>query len=218
MPAQQISVTLDSVLYKEFEELRLQAGHGKRSGAVEEAIKLWIKHVNDTPEAWSSLWRTGVRLGLIPYYMFVERDTGARNYFEAPLVRVFEICREAYASVSGLSRSVQGPTMSAFPGKVQILGVITLRDMMDGRVIEALGAAAARISKVDPDERVLVCDFIQARDPGLIRRLFFAAFDPAATWFDQLRPAFGKEKFHFESQGDRGRILPLHWLTESLLN
>ena len=47
MPAQQISVTLDSALYKEFEELRLQAGHGKRSGAVEEAIKLWIKHVND---------------------------------------------------------------------------------------------------------------------------------------------------------------------------
>ena len=48
MPAQQISVTLDDTLYKEFEELRLQVGHRKRSGAVEEAIKLWIKHVNDT--------------------------------------------------------------------------------------------------------------------------------------------------------------------------
>src|ERR1022692_2999915 len=81
-----------------------------------------IKHVNDSPEVWSSLWRAGVRLGLIPYYMFVERDTGARNYFEVPLVRAFEICKEAYACVSGLSRSVQGPSMSAFPAALKIYG------------------------------------------------------------------------------------------------
>lgn len=177
-----------------------------------------IKHVNDNPEAWASLWRTGVRLGLIPYYMFVTRDTGARNYFEVPLVRVLEICREAYTRVSGLSRSVQGPTMSAFPGKIQILGVITLRDMMNDSVIDALQAAAGRVSMIDPDDQVMVCDFIQARDPALVRKPFFAAFDPDATWFDQLRPAFGKERFHFESEGDRERDFPLNSLTASLLN
>jgi KamA family protein len=177
-----------------------------------------IKHVNDSPEVWSSLWRTGVRLGLIPYYMFVERDTGARNYFEVPLVRVFEICREAYARVSGLSRSVQGPTMSAFPGKVQILGVITLRDMMGDRVINALSAAAGRVPTIDPDEQVLVCDFTQARNPAWVRKPFFAAFDLDATWFDQLRPAFIKERFHFECEGDHEQVFPLHSLTESLLN
>ena len=45
----------------------------------------FIRHVNDTPEAWATLWKTAVRLGIIPYYMFVERDTGARSYFEVPL-------------------------------------------------------------------------------------------------------------------------------------
>lgn len=176
-----------------------------------------IRHVNDTPEAWASLWGTGVRLGLIPYYMFVERDTGARNYFEVPLARAFEICKEAYASVSGLSRSVRGPSMSAFPGKVRILGVITLRDIMDDRVINALRESVGPVFSCDPDEKVLVCDFIQARDPSWVRTPFFAAFDPDAAWFDQLRPAFGKDRFYFESEEDCERSFPLYSLTESLL-
>jgi KamA family protein len=177
-----------------------------------------IRHVNDDPQIWSSLWRNGVRLGLIPYYMFVERDTGARNYFEVPLVRAYEIFKEAYASVSGLSRSVQGPSMSAFPGKVRILDVITRRDMMDERMIEALRASAGQLSSINPDEPILVCDFIQARDPAWVRKLFFAAFDPGATWFDQLRPALTNGRFPFECAGDHEQISPLHSLTESLLN
>src|SRR5690606_19830553 len=34
-----------------------------------------IRHVNDNARAWATLWRQGVRLGMIPYYMFVSRDT-----------------------------------------------------------------------------------------------------------------------------------------------
>ena len=56
-----------------------------------------IRHVNDQPSAWASLWTKGVGQGLIPYYMFVERDTGARNYFEVPLVRAYQIFKEAYS-------------------------------------------------------------------------------------------------------------------------
>ncbi len=177
-----------------------------------------IKHVNDDPEAWASLWRTGVRLGLIPYYMFVERDTGARKYFEVPLVRAYEIYREAYSSVSGLARSAQGPSMSAFPGKVRVVGVITLRDILHGTAIAALRAAAGHGSGINPDEPMLVCDFIQARDPALVGTLFFAAFDPEAAWFDELRPAFGEERFPFECEGDRELAHPLHAVTECLLN
>ena len=177
-----------------------------------------IAHVNDDPEAWASLWQTGVQLGLIPYYMFVERDTGARNYFEVPLIRAHEIFREAYGRVSGLSRSVRGPSMSAFPGKVRVLGVTSLRDMMDEKLIDALGESAGPVSRNDPDEPVLICDFVQARDPSWIRKPFFAAFDPGAAWFDQLRPAFGKEKFPFEADGDSDQVFPLYSLTESLLN
>ena len=134
-----------------------------------------LRHINDDPRAWQELWTTGVRLGAIPYYMFVERDTGARSYFELPLVRAYEIFREAYSSVSGLSRTVRGPSMSAFPGKVLIDGVPTIGG-----------------------EKVFALQFLQARDADLVRRPFFARFDPEATWFDQLVPAFGERSVFFE--------------------
>ena len=41
-----------------------------------------INHVNADAATWASMWRLQTRLGAIPYYMFVERDTGARKYFE----------------------------------------------------------------------------------------------------------------------------------------
>ncbi len=125
-----------------------------------------IRYVNDSPAVWASLWRTGARLGCIPYYMFVERDTGARKYFEIPLARCWEIYREAYNQVSGIARTVRGPSMSAFPGKVHILGVTQFGD-----------------------EKLFVLQYLQARDPALVRHPFFARFDAKASWFDQLTPA-----------------------------
>lgn len=151
-----------------------------------------IRHVNDDPGAWSDLWRTGVRLGAIPYYMFVERDTGARRYFEVPLVRAWEIFRSAYRRVSGLARTVRGPSMSAFPGKVHILGVTEIGD-----------------------ERVFVLEYLQARDPSLVRQPFFARFDPTASWFDQLEPFSERDNRYFpempnvDDEEDRGQSVPL---------
>ncbi|OLZ62605.1 lysine 2,3-aminomutase [Streptomyces sp. IMTB 2501] len=133
-----------------------------------------LRHINDDPAAWSELWTTGVRLGAIPYYMFVERDTGARHYFEIPLVRAYEIFRDAYRSVSGLARTVRGPSMSAHAGKVLIDGTPTING-----------------------EKVFALQFLQGRDDDWVRRPFYAAYDPTATWFDQLTPAFGEKKFFF---------------------
>lgn len=134
-----------------------------------------VAHINDDPQVWRRLWNTQVSLGLMPYYLFVERDTGARNYFEVPLVRAWEIYRQAVQGVSGLGRTARGPSMSASPGKVEIQGVT-----------EVAG------------EKVFVLRFIQARNPEWVQQPFFARFDPEATWFDQLRPAFGAEQFFFE--------------------
>ncbi|MFQ5423455.1 MAG: KamA family radical SAM protein [Phycisphaerae bacterium] len=133
-----------------------------------------VRHVNDDPDAWATLWRTGVRLGCVPYYMFVERDTGARNYFEIPLARAWDIFREAYRQVSGLARTVRGPSMSCFSGKVAVLGATE----SDGR-------------------KVFVLEYLQARNPELVRRPFFARFDPRAVWFDQLKPATPRDKPFF---------------------
>jgi len=135
----------------------------------------FCKHVNDDPKIWAHLWQKGVRLGMIPYYAFVERDTGPKRYFELPLARCYKIFREAYNQVSGLARTVRGPSMSAFPGKVQVCG----------------------ITKVG-DEKVFVLNFIQGRDPKWVGKPFFAKFNPRATWLNHLEPAFGEEKFFFE--------------------
>lgn len=145
-----------------------------------------IRHINEDPRSWAELWQTGVRLGAIPYYMFVERDTGPREYFQLPLARAHEIFQAAYQMVSGLSRTVRGPSMSAFPGKVVIDGVAHIGG-----------------------EKVFALQFLQARNPDWVRKPFYARYDANATWMDELQPAFGKEKFFFEEQGgSRSEPLP----------
>lgn len=136
-----------------------------------------IRHINDDPDVWVRMWRTQTKLGLIPYYMFVERDTGSRHYFEVPLVQAYETYRDAIRQVSGLSRTARGPSMSAGPGKVEIQGITEING-----------------------EKVFVLRFIQGRNPNWVQQPFFAHFDPEATWFDQLRPAFGEEKFFFSDE------------------
>jgi hypothetical protein len=109
--------------------------------------------------------------------MFVARDTGAQHYFAVPLVRAWEIFREAYQRVSGLCRTVRGPSMSANPGKVQVLGV--------GDV---------------GTEKVMELRFVQGRNPDWVHRPFFAQFDDQATWLNELKPAFGDKQFFFEAE------------------
>lgn len=134
-----------------------------------------VHPINDNPEAWATMWREGVKLGMVPYYMFIERDTGPKNYFEVPLVRAQQIFRQAYEQVSGLARTVRGPSMSAWPGKVRVVGTAKIKG-----------------------EWVIVLEFIQGRNPDWIGRPFFAKYDPEATWLNHLQPAFGEEKFFFE--------------------
>jgi KamA family protein len=143
-----------------------------------------VRHVNDDADVWMELWKTGVRLGCVPYYMFVERDTGARDYFDLPLVRCWEIFRDAYNRVSGLGRTVRGPSMSARSGKVHILGVTDYGT-----------------------QDVFVLQYLQARDPALVRRPFFAKFDPEVTWFSQLEPAT-KEDCEFFPHIDEVAVKP----------
>jgi len=141
-----------------------------------------LRHINDKPELWSEMWRKQVDLGCIPYYMFIARDTGAKEYFELPLEKCWETFRKAYRNVSGLCRTVRGPSMSDHAGKIQVLGVQEVRG-----------------------EKVFVLRFIQGRNPKWVHVPFFAKYDPKATWFNQLQPAFGEEKFFFEKS--RPKIL-----------
>jgi hypothetical protein len=65
--------------------------------------------------------------------------------------------------------------MSATPGKVLVDGITEVRG-----------------------EKVFVLKMLQGRDPNWVNQIFFAKFDPAATWLDQLEPAFGATSFFFD--------------------
>jgi L-lysine 2,3-aminomutase len=167
------------------EAARQAIGRIRATGAMIRMQSPCIRRVNDDAEVWRTMWTEGVRLGCVPYYFFVERDTGAKRYFELPLVRCHEIFRDAYSSVSGLARTVRGPSMSATPGKVHILG----RQTVAG-------------------EDVFVLQYLQCRRPELVRLPFFAKYSEGATWFDELEPAFPSDERFFPAFWPRGTMGP----------
>jgi KamA family protein len=136
-----------------------------------------LKHINDDPKLWADMWEKQVKLGCVPYYMFVARNTGAQHYFSIPLIEAWNIFRKAYQSVSGICRTVRGPCMSCMPGKVQMLGLSEAKD-----------------------EKVMVFRMIRGRNPDWSARPFFAKYDEEAIWYTELQPAFGEEKFFFSDE------------------
>jgi KamA family protein len=136
-----------------------------------------VAHINDQPEVWADLWNRQVNLGCIPYYMFVARDTGAQHYFAVPLVQAWKIFQVAYQRVSGLCRTVRGPSMSTNPGKIQVLGISEING-----------------------QRVMELRFLQGRNPDWVHRPFFAEYDDKAIWLNELKPAFGEKRFFFEDE------------------
>jgi KamA family protein len=148
----------------------------RKTGAQIRTQSPVLAHINDDPQIWADMWQRQVGLGCIPYYMFVARDTGAQDYFGVPLVRAQEIFRDAYQKVSGLARTVRGPSMSANPGKIQVLGTVDI-----GK------------------KKAIVMRFLQARNPKWVQRPFLAKYDENAIWIDELKPFSGK-KFFFEDE------------------
>jgi len=139
-----------------------------------------LKHINDKASDWSDMWRKQVDMGIVPYYFFLARDTGAQSYFGIGLEEAHSIFNEAYKSVSGVCRTVRGPSMSAGPGKVRVVGITE----MNG-------------------EKVFVLEFLQGRNPDWVGKPFFAAYNPHALWLDDLEPAFGEKEFFYEKEYQR---------------
>ena len=72
--------------------------------------------------------------------------------------------------------------MSAFRGKVHFLGPVGL----------AVG-------------RVLALEYLQCRNPEMVRRPFFAKYSTTASWFDELKPL----------TGDDAKFWPGNWDSDS---
>jgi len=161
-----------------------------KTAAVQEAIRNIIatgaqirtqspllRHINDSAQLWRDMWRTQVTLGCVPYYMFVVRDTGSQHFFSVPLAEAHHIYQSAYQQVSGVCRTVRGPSMSASPGKVHIVGTATIHN-----------------------EKVFVLEFLQGRNPDWVLKPFFAKYDENAIWLNDLKPAFGENSFFYEEE------------------
>lgn len=134
-----------------------------------------LKGINDNADIWAQNWKEQVAQGIVPYYMFIARDTGAQDYFAVTLNRAWKIYRNAYNQVSGICRTVKGPSMSCNPGKVQVVGVSEVKG-----------------------EKVFVLNFLQGRDPSWVGIPFFAKYNPDAIWIDDLEPAFDETSFFYE--------------------
>lgn len=122
-----------------------------------------VAGINDDPAVLARLWRTELAEGAVPYYQFVERDTGPYDYFKVPLARAVALFQAAYRQLPGLARTVRGPVMSTTPGKVVVDGVEHL-----------------------PDGDYLRLRFLQARDPALVGAPFRARYSDRAAWLDEL--------------------------------
>ncbi|MGQ1910708.1 KamA family radical SAM protein [Marinifilum sp. RC60d5] len=146
----------------------------RATGAVIRTQSPIMKHINNDGDMWARMWRKQVDWGMIPYYMFIARETGAQEYFAVSLEEAYNIYRKAYTQVSGVCRTVRGPSMSAHPGKVQVAGVTEING-----------------------EKVFVLNFIQGRNSDWVGKPFFAKYDAKALWLDDLKPAFA-DKFFYE--------------------
>jgi KamA family protein len=147
----------------------------RQTGAVIRAQSPVLNHVNAASNIWEKMWLDQVSLGIIPYYMFVPRNTGAHRFFSLPLVKAYDIFREAFSHVSGLARTVRGPSMSALPGKIRINGTPEING-----------------------KKYISMSFIQGRSSDWVEKPFFSEYHETACWINELTPAFGENSFFFE--------------------
>lgn len=168
--------------FNHWQELNTEIAHEairriRNTGAEIRTQSPLLRHINDDSSVWKRMWEDQVKLGAIPYYMFVERDTGAEEYFKVPLEEALNIFRGAFTKVSGLSRTVRGPSMSCTPGKVAVEGITEVNG-----------------------EKVFVLNMLQGRKADWVKKPFFAQYDEEASWWTHLKPAFGKKKFFFSDE------------------
>jgi L-lysine 2,3-aminomutase len=156
----------------------------RETGAVVYCQAPLIGRVNDDAGTWADLWHAELRAGAVPYYMFVARDTGTREYFKVPLPRAAEIFRDAYSRLPGLARTVRGPVMSTTAGKIVVDGVWSDAGRSSGAGAGIGGGADSDSS----DDVRLQLRFLQARNPDLVGRPFQARSSADAAWIDDLEP------------------------------
>lgn len=128
-----------------------------------------VKGVNDDPAVLTAMFRELSFVGCPAYYLFQGRPTAGNEPYEVPLVRGWEIFREALRSGSGLARRPRY-VMSHETGKAEILAV---------------------------DDRHIYLRYHRAKDAANRGRLMVYKRDDQACWLDELVPADGADAPRF---------------------
>lgn len=134
-----------------------------RAGVVHTNQCPMIAGVNDDPAVLSELFRQLSWIGCPPYYVFQGRPTAGNDPYKVPIVRGWEIFREALRRGAGLARRARF-VMSHETGKIEILAV---------------------------DEQHIYLRYHRAKDAGLRGRFLIYQRDDTAYWLDDLVPAAG---------------------------
>jgi KamA family protein len=131
-----------------------------------------LNNINASADVWAKMWDKHVSMGMIPYYLFIERETGPYQYFQVPLAKAYEIYTEAIRKTSSLAKTVTALSMSDVMGKVQIMGV-----------------------QENPlnEEKYFIMQYIRHRDHKQTYKPFLLHYDENATWIDQLKPVIKQE-------------------------
>lgn len=122
-----------------------------------------LRHINDSSMSWQQLLNQLIRLGIIPYYMFIERDTGPYDYFSIPLKKALDVYQGVMKNVSGLSKTMRGPIMSAAIGKIELRDIVTISE-----------------------QDYFLLHYLQARDRNLVNKHFLAKYKSHAKWITDL--------------------------------
>jgi KamA family protein len=145
----------------------------RKTGAEIRTQAPLLRTINNKSEIWTEMWERQVQLGLIPYYMFLPRDTGAQQYFAEDLKTALNIYRNAIQKVSGLSRTAKGPVMSVTDGKVELLDVV---------------------------DDVYYLRYLQHRNPNLAYKVFRGReMMDNPKWFTDLTAIDEDEQLYFET-------------------
>lgn len=124
-----------------------------------------IAGINDDPQVLSTLFRQLSWIGCPPYYVFQGRPTAGNDPYKVPIVRGWEIFREALRHGSGVARRARF-VMSHETGKIEILAV---------------------------DAKHIYLRYQRAKDASLRGRFLIYRRDDAAYWLDDLEPATDAE-------------------------
>ncbi|HKQ49000.1 MAG TPA: radical SAM protein [Phycisphaerae bacterium] len=120
-----------------------------------------IKGINDDPAVLSDMYRQLSWIGCPPYYLFQGRPTAGNEPYEVPIVRGWNIFREALRHGSGLARRAKY-CMSHETGKIEILAV---------------------------DDLHIYLRYHRAKDEKNRGRFMIYKRKDDAYWMDQLEPA-----------------------------